>query len=112
MMPSVVYSALATEHADRAHERFERIAEPPLLVGRIEVVRRHHDGDSRQLRRVQQVADVSDGAVLGDAVADHRPRRTVGAEEVNLRTRDDERGVFSRSNTKPGFGSAGFSGSA
>ena len=65
--------ALAPEHADGAHELLKRITEQPLLVGRIEVVRRHRDRDSRQLRGVQQFADVSDGVVLADAVTEHRP---------------------------------------
>ena len=41
-------------------ELFERIAELPLLVRRIEVVRRHRDGDPRGLRGVEQFADIAE----------------------------------------------------
>jgi hypothetical protein len=56
-------------------------------------VRRHRDGDPRLLCGIEQFADVSDGVVLTDAVTEHRPRGAVGAEEVDLRIGDDERGV-------------------
>jgi hypothetical protein len=85
---------LAAEHSHGAHEPLERITEPPLLVGRVEVVRRYRDGDSRQLRGVEQFADMSDGVVLADAVTEHRPRHAVRAEEVDLWIGDDECGVL------------------
>src|SRR5690349_16433192 len=69
------------EHSDAIHELLQRIAEAPLLVGRIEVVRRHRDGDSGELRGVEQFANVGDGVVRTDAVAEHRPRSTFWAEE-------------------------------
>ena len=81
------------EHADAEHELFERIPEPPLLVGGEEVVRRHRDGDASQLRGAEQLADVGHSVIVANAVPEHRPRDSVGAEEIDLWVGDDECGV-------------------
>jgi hypothetical protein len=75
---------LTSEHAHSTHELLERIAEPPLAVGGIEVVRRHRDGDAGELGGVEQFADVRHRVVLGDAVAEYRPGRPIRTEEVHL----------------------------
>ncbi|WP_186296242.1 hypothetical protein [Mycobacterium tilburgii] len=87
--------APAFEHADTAHELFEQIAEAPLAIGRIELVWRQRDGDLRELRGVEELAEVSDGVVVADAGAEYGPRHSTGAEEVDLRIGDDQRATWS-----------------
>ncbi len=76
------------------HLLLEGSTEAPLVVRRVVVVRRHEHGEAGLLRGGQQLLEVLDRVVLGDALADELPRGAVLAEEVVLGVGDDEGGVM------------------
>ena len=53
-------------------------------------MRRHRDGETRRLGRLEQALDIGDGVVALDAGADDAPGHAIGAEKVVLRVGDDK----------------------
>ena len=81
----------AREHVKGIEETLARAPESPFPVGRILVVRRDGDSHAAGLSRFEEVREIGDHLVLGDALAEDRPSGTVGAQEVVLGVDYDQR---------------------
>src|SRR4051794_3387998 len=75
------------------HHSLDRPAEPPDLIGRVEVVGRDEDPETAPLRGPEEPLQVLDGVVLPDTLADQPPGDARLAQHVVLRIDDDQSGV-------------------